>query len=124
LFRLLETPKKVEAGITRPEVPRPLSTCCQLNQDLSCSPSTFISAVMRGYLDDPDEHYKPGDVIMSLSGDSWAKLFLSQATVTELVKSKEIEMKRGTADEAERLINLFDKYRPEKDLLVAPHLHD
>jgi len=79
---------------------------------------------MRGYLDDPDEHYKPGDVIMSLSGDSWAKLFLSQATVTELVKSKEIEMKRGTADEAERLINLFDKYRPEKDLLVAPHLHD
>jgi alkyl sulfatase BDS1-like metallo-beta-lactamase superfamily hydrolase len=83
-----------------------------------------IRRAVAEYLDDPDEHYKPGDVIMSLSGEAWAKLFLSQATVTELVKSKEIEMRRGTAEEAERLINLFDKYRPEKAVLVAPHLHD
>jgi hypothetical protein len=33
-------------------------------------------------------------------------------------------MKRGTAEEAEELIDLFDKYRPEKAVLVAPHLHD
>jgi alkyl sulfatase BDS1-like metallo-beta-lactamase superfamily hydrolase len=83
-----------------------------------------IRRAVAEYLDDPDDHYKPGDVIMSLSGETWAKLYLSQATVTELVKSKEIEMRRGTAEEAERLINLFDKYRPEKAVLVAPHLHD
>ncbi len=76
------------------------------------------------FLDDPDEHYKPADVIMSLSGETWAKLFLSQAAVQDLVKSKEIEMKRGTAEEAAALFELFDKYRPEKALLVAPHLHD
>jgi hypothetical protein len=33
-------------------------------------------------------------------------------------------MRRGTAEEAEHLMGLFDKYRPEKALLVAPHLHD
>ncbi len=61
---------------------------------------------------------------MSLSGEAWSKLALSQATVQELVKSEEIEMKRGPAEEADRLIGLFDKYRPEKAVLVAPHLHD
>jgi hypothetical protein len=81
-------------------------------------------ALMMAYREDPDEHYKPGDVIMSLSGEAWAKLYLSQATVLELVKSKEIEMRRGTAEEAERLISLFDKYRPHKAVLVTPHLHD
>jgi hypothetical protein len=44
--------------------------------------------------------------------------------VQELVKSKEIKMVKGSAKEANKLINLFDKYRPEKALLVAPHLHD
>jgi alkyl sulfatase BDS1-like metallo-beta-lactamase superfamily hydrolase len=83
-----------------------------------------IRRAVAEYLDDPDEHYQPANVIMSLSGEAWAKLALSQATVKELVNAKEIEMKRGTAEEAEHLISLFDKYRPEKAVLVAPHLHD
>ncbi len=83
-----------------------------------------IRRAVAEFLDDPDEHYKPADIIMSLSGEAWVKLYLSQATVQELVKRKEIEMRRGTAQEAESLIGLFDKYKPEKALLVAPHLHD
>jgi alkyl sulfatase BDS1-like metallo-beta-lactamase superfamily hydrolase len=83
-----------------------------------------IRRAVAEYLEDPDEHYKPGDVIMSLTGEAWAKLYLSQATVLELVKSEEIEMRRGTAKEAEHLIGLFDKYKQEKAVLVAPHLHD
>jgi alkyl sulfatase BDS1-like metallo-beta-lactamase superfamily hydrolase len=83
-----------------------------------------IRRAVAEFLDDPDEHYKPADIIMSLSGEAWVKLYLSQAKVQELVKSKEIEMRRGTAQEAESLISLFDKYKPEKVLLVAPHLHD
>jgi hypothetical protein len=38
--------------------------------------------------------------------------------------SGEIEVKRGTAKEAAKLFDLFDKYRPEKAVLVRPHLHD
>jgi hypothetical protein len=33
-------------------------------------------------------------------------------------------MKLGAAEEAHRLIGMFDRYRPERALLVAPHLHD
>jgi len=83
-----------------------------------------IRRAVAEYLDEPDEHYKPADVILSLSGETWVKLYLSQASVHELVESNEIEMKRGTAEEAELLINMFDRYRPEKAVLVAPHLHD
>jgi hypothetical protein len=59
-----------------------------------------------------------------ICNDAWTKLHRSQATVQQLVKSREIRIKRGTAEEAGRLIDLFDKYRPERALLVAPHLHD
>ena len=76
------------------------------------------------FFDEPDEHYKPADIVVSLSGETWSKLFLSQAIVQELVKSKEIKMLKGSTEEANKLINLFDKYRPEKAVLVAPHLHD
>lgn len=83
-----------------------------------------IRRAVAEFLDNPDEHYKPADVILSLSGETWAKLALSEATVQQLVDNKEITMTRGTAKEADKLINLFDKYRPEKAVLVAPHLHD
>jgi alkyl sulfatase BDS1-like metallo-beta-lactamase superfamily hydrolase len=83
-----------------------------------------IRRAVAEYLDDPDEHYQLADVVLSLSGQAWAKLYLSQATVQKLVKSKEIEMKRGTAKEAERLIGMFDKYQPAKAVLIAPYLHD
>jgi alkyl sulfatase BDS1-like metallo-beta-lactamase superfamily hydrolase len=83
-----------------------------------------IRRAVAEYLDDPDEHYKLADVALSLSGEAWAKLYLSQATVKELADSGQLEMKRGTIGEAEHLIEMFDKYRPEKAVLVAPHLHD
>jgi alkyl sulfatase BDS1-like metallo-beta-lactamase superfamily hydrolase len=83
-----------------------------------------IRRAVAEFLDEPDNHFKPADVIISLSGEAWAKLVLSQATVRELAESKEIEIEKGTVQEADNLINLFDKYRPEKSLLVAPHLHD
>jgi hypothetical protein len=41
-----------------------------------------------------------------------------------LAKRKETEMKRGTADEAEELIDVFGRYRLERAVLVAPHPHD
>jgi len=83
-----------------------------------------IRRAVAEYLDDPDEHYKLPDVVLSLSPGAWVKLYLSQATVQELVDDGEVEMKLGTAKEADRLLDFFDKYRPEKAVLVAPHLHD
>jgi len=40
------------------------------------------------------------------------------------VKSKEIGMRRGRPGETEHRIGLFDRYRAQKGVLVALHLHD
>ncbi len=76
------------------------------------------------FLPDPNSHYRLADVTIALSGEAWARLFLSQATFGELVDGGEIEVRQGTAKEAAALFDIFDKYRPERALLVAPHLHD
>jgi alkyl sulfatase BDS1-like metallo-beta-lactamase superfamily hydrolase len=76
------------------------------------------------FLPDPAEHYRSADVILSLSGEAWAKLYLSTATLEDLVKAGEIEVKRGTVEEASKLLALFDVYKPERAVLVRPHLHD
>ena len=76
------------------------------------------------FLPNPDEHHKPADVTIELTGEAWAKIYLSQATVNDLAKSGEINVTKGSLEEAGQVIDLFDRYRPEKALLVAPHLHD
>ncbi len=76
------------------------------------------------FLPDPDSHYRLADVTIALSGEAWARLFLSQAAFGELVDNGEIEVRQGATKEAAALFDIFDKYRPERALLVAPHLHD
>ncbi|UCD30666.1 MAG: hypothetical protein JSV03_06700 [Planctomycetota bacterium] len=76
------------------------------------------------FLPAPDEHYKPADVTIALTGEAWAKIFLSKATLKELVNSGEIKVTQGSVDEASQLIDLFDRYKPHKAVVVAPHLHD
>jgi alkyl sulfatase BDS1-like metallo-beta-lactamase superfamily hydrolase len=76
------------------------------------------------FLPDPDKHYKPADITIGLAGEAWAKLYLSQTTISELVAGGEVEMRKGSLEEAVALFDLFDRYKPEKAVLVAPHLHD
>ena len=54
-----------------------------------------------------------------MTGETWAKVFLSQAMPEELIKSGETKVK-GDAGEAARLINLFDRYKPEKAVVIPP----
>ncbi len=65
----------------------------------------------------PDTYHREPDVIISMSGETWATLYLSQATPEELIESGELEVV-GDDAEAARLINLFDRYSPEKALVI------
>ncbi len=75
------------------------------------------------YVDDPDDYHKPIDVMLMLTREAWAKLYLSAATVGELVEAGELTVV-GDLAEAERLVGLFDTFKPERNFVVAPHLHD
>jgi alkyl sulfatase BDS1-like metallo-beta-lactamase superfamily hydrolase len=65
----------------------------------------------------PDAYHRKPDVIVSMSGETWATLYLSQATPEDLIKSEDIKV-TGDSAEASRLINLFDRYSPEKAVVV------
>jgi ubiquinone biosynthesis protein UbiJ len=54
-----------------------------------------------------------------MTGQTWARLYLSQATPEDLIKNGEIEVE-GDAAEAARLINLFDRYQPERAIVIPP----
>ena len=71
------------------------------------------------FVDEPNRHYRPADVTLALSGEAWAKLYLSQAGVRDLVAAGEAQV-RGDVAEAERLIGLFDRYVPEKAVAIPP----
>ncbi len=66
-----------------------------------------------------DAYHRKPDVIVSMSGETWARLYLSQATPEDLIKSGDLKV-TGDADEAARVINLFDRYSPQKALVVPP----
>jgi len=76
------------------------------------------------FLPDPDEHYRDADLTIALSGEAWTGLYLSQTTIADLVGSGAADIRKGSLEQATALFDLFDRYRPEKAVLVAPHLHD
>ena len=65
----------------------------------------------------PDEYLREPDVIVSMSGETWARLYMSQATPEGLIESGDLKV-TGDATEAARLINLFDRYSPAKAVVI------
>jgi len=65
----------------------------------------------------PDAYLRKPDVILAMSGETWARLYLSQVTPEELIESGDLKV-TGDAAEGSRLINLFDRFSPEKAVII------
>jgi len=55
--------------------------------------------------------------------ETWCKIYLSQATPEALIRKGEIKVD-GNATEAAQLLNLFDRYKPEKAVVIPPAFLD
>jgi len=82
------------------------------------SAGLHIRRAVAEFVASPDAHYRRPDVTLSMSGETWAKLYVSRETPEALIAGGEIQVDGDTA-EAARLINLFDRFVPEK-AVVAP----
>lgn len=71
------------------------------------------------FVAEPDNHYRASDITLAMSGEAWAKIFLSAETPADLISSGEVAVS-GDAAEAARLIDLFDRYEPEQAVVVPP----
>jgi len=78
-----------------------------------------IRRAVAEFVAQPDRYDRKPDVTLAMSGETWAKVYLSQATPEDLIKTGEIKV-TGDSAEAARLIDLFDRYRPERAIAIPP----
>jgi alkyl sulfatase BDS1-like metallo-beta-lactamase superfamily hydrolase len=83
------------------------------------SAGLHVRRAVAEYVASPDDHYREPDITLTMSGETWAKIYLSQATTADLIAGGEIKVS-GDAAEAARVIDLFDRYAPEKAVVVPP----
>ena len=76
-----------------------------------------VRRAVAAYVVDPGSYEKQPDLVLAMSGEAWAKIFLSQDTPENLIKSGAISV-TGNAREAARVLNLFDRYKPEKAVVI------
>ena len=65
----------------------------------------------------PDKYFRKPDVTLSMTGETWVKVYLSQATPEDLINSGDLKV-TGNSAEAARLIDLFDRYSPAKAVVI------
>ena len=83
------------------------------------SAGLHIRRAVAEFVAEPDKHVRKPDVTVAMSGENWAKLYLSQSTPEDMIKSGDIKV-TGDSVEAARLINLFDRYSPQKAVVIPP----
>ena len=78
-----------------------------------------IRRAVAEFVANPDKYYRKPDITLAMNGETWVKVYLSQVMPEELIKKGDIKV-TGDSDEAARLINLFDRYSPEKAVVIPP----
>ena len=71
------------------------------------------------FVAEPDKYHRKPDMTLRMSGETWAKLYMSQVTPEDLIKSGDLKT-TGEAAETSQLLNLFDRYKPERAVVIPP----
>jgi len=87
------------------------------------SAGLHVRRAVAEFVPDPDKYQRKSDVAVTMSAETWARLYLSTARPEDLIHDGQIKVK-GDAAEAARLLNLFDRYRPEKAVVIPPAFFD
>jgi len=68
-----------------------------------------IRRAVAEFVAEPDDYIRTPDITVAMSGETWAQLYLSQATPEDLTEGGDMTV-TGDPAEASRLFNLFDRY--------------
>ena len=84
------------------------------------SAGLHVRRAVAEFIEDPDAYSRDADFVLNLTGEAWAKVYLSAAPIDELIEGGEITVAAGDAAQAARLLNVFDRYDPARALVVPP----
>ena len=91
----------------------------RFNFSNGASAGLHIRRAVAEFVAAPDKHPRKPDITLTMSGETWASLYLSKKTPEELIESEDLKV-TGSAGEAARLINLFDRFSPGKAVVIEP----
>jgi len=74
------------------------------------------------YIENPSGYYRRADLILELSGETWAKLYRNEATVIDLIKGGRLKV-TGDVRQAELQPALFDSFDSGMNQLIPPLAH-
>ena len=72
------------------------------------------------FIEDPEAYPRNADIVLKLSPEAWAKVYLSAAPIDELIEGGDITVASGKTDEAVRVLEVFDRYDPARAVVVPP----
>jgi len=72
------------------------------------------------FIEDLDAYPRDPDIVLELSGEAWAQVYLSAGPIDELIDGAEIDVTAGDAAEAARVLGLFDRYDPGRAVVIPP----
>jgi alkyl sulfatase BDS1-like metallo-beta-lactamase superfamily hydrolase len=75
------------------------------------------------FLPEPAKYFRPADLALSMDGPTWARLYLNQSAIGDEIKSGKVKVTHGDAAAAERVMGLFDRFEPARNVTIPP-LHD
>ena len=84
------------------------------------SAGLHVRRAVAEFIENPDAYVRQPDIVLKLSGDTWAKLYLSEATLDDLMESGDLEVAAGDAAVAARVLDAFDRYDARRAVVVPP----
>lgn len=84
---------------------------------------TVALHVRRGiaeYIPVPADYYRKADFVLKLDSETWAKLYLSEIDLEELIGSKAVMLKNGKKDELVKIFDMFDRFQQAGNVTVPP----
>jgi len=84
------------------------------------SAGLHVRRAVAEFIEDPAVYPREPDIVLELSGEAWAKVYLSAEPMDALIGGGEITVTEGDAAEAARVLGLFDRYDPGRAVVVPP----
>jgi hypothetical protein len=73
------------------------------------SAGLHVRRAVAEFIEDPDAYPREADIVLELSPEAWAKVYLSAAALDERVGGEEIDVIRGDTAEAAQVPGLFSR---------------
>ena len=84
------------------------------------SAGLHVRRAVAEFIEDPATYPREPDIVLKLSGEAWARLYLSAEPVDNLLEGEGITLTAGDAAEAARVLDLFDRYDPGRAVVIPP----